>query len=110
LSFQDVYYHIYPESPKGTSTIEYQFNNHIPPIRDALLNKIVNLINLLPNTIALLKGVDIVEEDWNEVFHLQMLKKMLEGNLQRNDLMESELKVSHKLDFLLDFYIWKLDR
>lgn len=42
--------------------------------------------------------------------HLQMLKQVLEGNLQRNDLMESDLKVTQRFDFLLDFYIWKLDR
>lgn len=51
-----------------------------------------------------------MEENWNEVFSLQFMKKIFEGNLQRCEHNYEELKASTcKLDFLLDFYIWKLE-
>ena len=69
------------------------------------------MYNLLPNTLSILKGVDLIQENWSDenIFRLYTYKRIMQGNLQRNDLMENDIKVTHKFDFLLDFYVWKLD-
>jgi hypothetical protein len=66
-SFQDVYPNQNYTEYKGKPhlLIDYHFNSYIPPIRMHLLNKFGNLINIVPNTIALLRGIDVISEDWN---------------------------------------------